>query len=82
MKSKPVRKYASPELPTRPEAAARPGLLPRHQPPACHGWPEPAGAVGFLLLADTARLSAAVRSIDLATTHDLARQFVVSPTLE
>ena len=59
MKSKPVRKYASPKYPTRTEVAARPGLLQRHQPPAWRNWPEMTGAVGLFLLADTARLVAA-----------------------
>ena len=56
MKSKPVRKYASPKYPTRPEITARPGLLLRHQPPAWRHWPELTGAVGLFLLADTSRL--------------------------
>ncbi len=59
MKSKPVRKYSSPKYPTRPEVAARPDLLLRHQPPAWHKWPELTGAVGLFLLADTGRLPAA-----------------------
>ena len=59
MKSKPVRKYASPKYPTRLEIAARPDLLQRHQPPAWRRWPELTGAAGLFLLADTARLSAA-----------------------
>ncbi len=59
MKSKPVRKYASPKYPTRPEVAAQPDLLRRHLPPAWRKWPELTGAVGLFLLADPARLSAA-----------------------
>jgi hypothetical protein len=59
MKSKPVRKYADPKYPTRLQAAARPGLLQRHQPPAWRKWPELTGAAGLFLLADTARLAAA-----------------------
>jgi len=82
MKPKPVRKYAQPKYPTRLEIAARPALVHRHQPPAWHKWPEATEAVGFSLLADTARLSGAVRSIDLATTHGKARPFLVGLTLE
>lgn len=59
MKPKSVRKYASPKYPTRPEVAARPDLLLRHQPPAWRKWPELTGAVGLFLLADPARLPAA-----------------------
>jgi hypothetical protein len=59
MKSKPVRKYASPKYPTRLEVATRPDLLQRHQPPAWRRWPELTGAAGLFLLAGTARLSAA-----------------------
>jgi hypothetical protein len=59
MKSKPVRKYAQPNYPTRLEIAVRPALLHRHQPPAWRKWPELTGAAGLFLLADTARLPAA-----------------------
>jgi len=59
MKSKPDRKYASPKYPTRPEVAARPGLLQRHQPPAWRRWPELTGAVGLFLLADATQMVAA-----------------------
>ncbi len=59
MKSKPVRRYATPKYPTRLEVAARPDLLRRHQPPAWRQWPELTRAVGLFLLADTAQLLAA-----------------------
>jgi len=59
MKSKPVRRYRSPKYPTRPEVAARPDLLRRHQPPAWRSWPELTGAVGLFLMADASQLTAA-----------------------
>jgi|WetSurMetagenome_2_1015567.scaffolds.fasta_scaffold548179_2 hypothetical protein len=60
----------------------RPALLYRHQPPACLKWPELTGAAGLFLLADSVLLSAAVRSIDLASTHGKARPFLVGLTLK
>jgi hypothetical protein len=83
MKSKPVRKYAQPEYPTRLEVAAHPGLLHRHQPPAWRKWPELTGAAALFLLADATRLSAAEKppkgSQNLAQTNAVA---IVAPIFE
>ncbi len=63
-------------------SAECPVFLYRDQLPAWHKWSEATEAVGFLLLANTAPLSAAVCSIDLATTQEQARPLLVGLTLE